>query len=513
MATEVELKLRVAPEHAAGLFRHSAVRALAPGKPRSQKLYSIYYDTPELDLKRHGLTLRLRRVGGRWLQTIKGGGMVAAGLHQRDEWETELPKQGLDFTRLGDPALIELFGAAGLRDELRPVFETEFTRKSCLLEFPQGGQAEFALDRGEVRTDSAADAICEIELELKSGKPAGLFELALELNKAVPLKLQIPSKAERGYVLYSGTLDPPVKAGPVALEPSMTVNDAFRQIVWSCVSHLQANEAGLMKKLHPEYLHQMRVALRRLRSAFSVFSAVFPQPVFAPVIEEIKWLTSRLGPARDWDVFVTETLPAVCAGFPDHTGLKSLGQSCAALCATHDDIARQAVDSRRYQDIMLGLGAWLTAEPWMRQLDEPALSALAAPAGQFAPRVLGRRHRKLRKRGRQVASFGSPELHALRIAAKKQRYAAEFFAALYSGKESRAYAKALASAQDALGALNDDATAGRLLKEWAERETADADAEAAGLVAGWVACDAVHRMAQLKEAWNAFKKQKPFWEA
>lgn len=511
MATEVELKLWVAPEHAAALIRHPRVRALSREGPRTRKLYSVYYDTPDLQLKRQGLTLRLRRVGGRWLQTIKGAGTAAAGLHRRDEWETEVPEQTLDFTGLGDPALIELFGASGLRDRLRPVFETEFTRKSCLLEFSPGEEAEFALDRGEVRANHAAEPICEVELELKTGDCARLFELALELIRAVPVKLQIPSKAERGYALYSGAIDPPVKAAAVALEPTITVNDAFKRIAWGCLTHLQANEAGMIRKLHPEYLHQMRVGLRRLRSALRVFSAAFPKSAFAPAIGEIRWLASRLGPARDWDVLVTETLPPLGAGFAGHGGVEKLMQGCEELREKHGDAARRAVESRRYQNVMLGLGAWLTAQPWMAQINESALNDLALPVGEFAPAVLDRRHRKLRKRGRHLASFGFPELHALRIAAKKQRYAAEFFAELYPGKESHSYAKALAAVQDALGRLNDLATAGRLIGESTQGEGA-ADAEARGIAAGWLAAAAAPSMQELAGAWQRFGRQKLFWK-
>lgn len=147
MPIETELKLSLSPDGVTRLQRSTLLKSLSISKPVTQRLYSIYYDTPKLDLKRHGIGLRLRRSGRRWVQTIKGSGGVTAGLHQRDEWEFPVLKERLDFTKITDPALIRLFSSVELRDQLRPIFTTDFKRSARMLRLSDGGEVEFCLDR------------------------------------------------------------------------------------------------------------------------------------------------------------------------------------------------------------------------------------------------------------------------------------------------------------------------------------------------------------------------------
>lgn len=507
MHTEVELKLRLAPENLPRLARHALVKTLSRGRPLTQKLYSVYYDTPDLELKKRNLTLRLRRMGSRWVQTVKGGGGAAAGLHRRGEWETQVAGQNLDFSKLSEPGLTGFL--TKLRKRLAPVFVTEFSRSSRLLGLDGGGLVELCLDRGEIKAGSAVSPISEIELELQSGNVARLYELALELQKSIPLRLENISKAERGYQLFTGKPAPVRKALRAELVATMTVNDGFKSIVWGCLEHLQANEQGVAQGLDCEYLHQMRVALRRARSAFGVFSTVFPKTEFAFWLGELKWLASAIGPARDWDVFTLETLPAICASFPQHAGLRELQRQSEKLRRKKNAAARRSAKSRRYQQLILKLGAWLTAGPWMAQVDEATLNAMSAPLTGFAAQALEQRHGQLRKRSRHLLKLSAEELHALRIAAKKLRYAGEFFAPLFPGGHTGDFLKAVAALQEALGKLNDAATAQRLLKDLAAN--GPECGEASGMVIGWTACSASRGMDDLERAWMRFKKEKPFW--
>src|SRR4029453_4811099 len=176
MNSEIELKLLVAPTDIWRLQRHPLLKALTRRKPPSQKLFSVYYDTPDLVLRKHRVAVRLRRVGRRWLQTVKAEGSVAAGLHTRPEWESKTTENTLDFNAIDDPKLGKFFAAKELQQELRPVFLTEFTRSRRILESPSGDIIEFSLDQGEVRAGDHRLPICEVELELKAGPPARLFE-------------------------------------------------------------------------------------------------------------------------------------------------------------------------------------------------------------------------------------------------------------------------------------------------------------------------------------------------
>ncbi len=183
MAIETELKLHITPEHLQKLKRHPFLRSLSSSRALTQKLYSIYYDTADLELRQHAMALRLRRVGKQWLQTLKGGGQVSAGLHQRNEWEMPVLSEQLDFDAL------KASGGElphGVRNRLQPVFVTDFSRNVRLLNF-EGAQIELCMDSGEIRAGQSSCPISELELELKSGSPQQLFKLALALLDIVPL--------------------------------------------------------------------------------------------------------------------------------------------------------------------------------------------------------------------------------------------------------------------------------------------------------------------------------------
>lgn len=516
MSTEIELKLRLPPGCVARLQRNSLLKSLSISSPVTRKLYSVYYDTSSFDLRHSRIAFRLRREGKRWTQTIKGGGSAIAGLHQHDEWDAPVLKAQPDFTKISNPGLIRLVSTANLREQLRPLFITEFNRSSRMLRLADGTEVEFCLDRGKIVAGDASAPLCEVELELKSGNPALLFQLALDLVHAIPLRLENVSKAERGYALASGCKFPPLKATPVQLIAGMSVAEAFRTISWNCLGHLHSNEAGMLEGQNTEYLHQMRVALRRQRSALSIFSRMSSKTAFTPMVQELKWLAGQLGPARDWDVFVTETLITVYADFADHTGMFRLREKCEQLRSHHNDAARNVVESERYTESMLKLGAWLSSEQWIVQPDRPASDNLGrtgyeAPVKEFAGILLARRHRQLKKNGRKIRNLGAPELHALRVLAKKQRYAAEFFAGLYPHKEARRYIQSLSILQEILGVMNDTSIAEELLSEVPIAKDRSDEYEAVGIVRGWSASMAWMKKRELAKAWARFDENNPFW--
>ena len=511
MPAEIELKLAIAASEVPKLARVPLLKSTARGHPTTARTYSIYYDTPEFALRDHGVALRLRRVGTHWLQTLKSAGRVEAGLHQREEFETPVPAQILNYPALAQSAAAPVLADPGLPLRLRPVFATDFKRTTRRLEPAAGTLIEFCLDRGVISAGSAQLPISEIELELKSGPPEQLVRFALGLLEFVPLRLEPASKAERGYALAVGLTTAPVKASVPALLPAVTVAQAFRTVVFSCIAHLQANERGLLETTDPEYLHQARVALRRLRSALSVFNRAFPRALFEELIVELRWLGGCLGPARDWDVFATETLRVVCAAFPGDAGLHWLTERTAELRATANDTAREAVASTRYAVLLLKLGGFFLREPWQQLAGDPSATLRALPLLEFTASVLERRHKRTVKSGRSLEQLDAAGLHALRIQIKKLRYAAEFFSALYNKGEVREYLSALAGLQELLGGLNDAATVERLLELLREAERAGQWLEAPGLVRGWAACSSRGRLEQLGDAWQRFSDSKVFW--
>jgi CHAD domain-containing protein len=277
------------------------------------------------------------------------------------------------------------------------------------------------------------------------------------------------------------------------------------------LAHLLANERGLRESADPEYLHQARVALRRLRSALEVFSPPLPESVVAPVVRELGLLASRLGPARDWDVLVTDTLPPIEDEFGAQRGLKAFSARFGRLRHSAGAGARRTVRSARYRQLTLKLSGWLAAEGWGTRPNSAARAALQRPVGEHARRVLEARYRRVRKRGRGLDELSAARLHRLRIAIKKFRYAADFFSGLYRGEPVRETLRRLSRLQDILGALNDAATAADLAAEVGRGRGSGQIAEARGILLGWNRARAAQLKRELREAWQSFREAGKFW--
>ncbi len=517
---EVELKLLVAPEDLDRVEQHPALRGLRRWAGHRDHLVSVYYDTPDFDLARAGVALRVRRSGDLWLQTLKADGEAVAGLHARDELEWPVAGDALDLEALDGSRYRELFAAPQVRERLQPVFTTEFDRATRLLSFPDGTAAELALDHGEIRAGARTAPISEAEIELKSGDAQQLCALARELARDVPLRLGHLSKAERGYALAGAAPARPQKARPVVLGHGLSAGAGLRRVAVACIAQMQANEAGLLEGRDPEYLHQFRVGLRRLRSCLGIVGVGVGKEAIAPLAEELGALARALGPARDWDVFATETLARLAREFTAAEDLDAFLARCAAIRRRHAETAREAVSSPRYTALLLALGESFARDdlaalrrppPGERAEPEADAVQLSTPVGEFAAAVLDKRHRRLRKRGGDVPDAPAEERHRMRIAAKKLRYAAEFFASLYPPKRVRRYVDALEDLQDILGALNDAAVAERLLAEAAAAEAEPVAPRAEGLVRGWIAATARHELGRYRRAWRSFEDAKAFW--
>src|SRR5215510_761914 len=500
---EIELKLLVAPEDLDRVEHHPALRELRRWSGRIERLATTYYDTPDFQLAREGVALRVRRNGEHWIQTLKTEGEAAAGLHVRDELEWPLAAGEIDLAALDATPYRKLFGRKRVRDRLGPVFTTEFDRAARMVSFADG-----------------TAAISEAEIELKTGDALRLFELAREIARDVPLRLGHASKAERGYALARDAVPPPQKARAIDLGHALSASAALRRIALACVAQMQANEAGMLEGKDPEYLHQFRVGLRRLRSCLGLVGMAAGKEATAPLAEELRWLGGMLGPARDWDVFATETLARLAREFRGAEGLAGFRAHCTRLRRAHGEAAREAVRSPRYTGLLLALGEAFARDDLVGlqrpptddaapQAVPPERPGLSAGGLEFAAFVLEKRDRRLRKDGKRVPAAPPDERHRVRIAAKKLRYAAEFLASLYPRKRVERFVAALEDLQDILGALNDAAVVGRLLEEAAAKAPIAPRVE--GLIRGWVAAAAQGELARYKRAWQAFDEAKPFW--
>ena len=507
MAEEIELKLTAPAEALAAVRSHPAVIAAARGRLRSQRIVSTYYDTPGRDLAAAGVALRLRRAGARWLQTVKGEGAAAAGVHRRAEFEWRLSAPKLDLAKLERTPWRKLFAR---RDgPYRRVFATAVRRSELPLAFADGTRATLCLDVGEIRAGHRRAPLTEIEVELQSGDPSRLFELAGALAADLPVRVTHTSKADRGYALAGNELPDARRARDVELARDVTAHAALATIGLECIAQIEANAEATLAYSDPEYLHQLRVGWRRLRSLLKLVALIAPPESIEPLEQELRWLGSVLGPARDWDVFALETLPKIAAEFRGQREIARLRARVAHKRRRAARVAHKAIASARFQRLLLSLGAFFTTLG--RAPGSPAAPILAR---DWIGPLLQQRHDKLTKRARHIHRRPPAERHRARVAAKKLRYAAEFFAPLFSGKQAEPYTAALAKLQSALGRLNDLEIAGKLLDELASGGTAAPDvAHAHGIVRGWLAASIAPELKRLREARRAFAKCEPFWKA
>ena len=302
-----------------------------------------------------------------------------------------------------------------------------------------------------------------------------------------------------------------VKASAAILDRAMPVSAAFHAVMRANLAHLRANDRGMLAGRDLEYLHQVRVALRRMRSAMSVFAPVLPEAMVYQLGAELKWLAGRLGPARDWDVFLAETLPPIEAEFGPHPGLERFTARCRMLRGGAGAQARRAVRSARYGRLVSRLETWLAGEEWLTRAAPPARTALMAPVADFAAGVLEERYGRVMAKGRSLGRLDSGQLHRLRIAIKKFRYASDFFAALYDENSARAALKRLSRLQDILGTMNDAATVANLAARGFRGMSGPAAREAKGLLLGWSRGRATTLKRELKGAWREFRDAGKFW--
>lgn len=256
-----------------------------------------------------------------------------------------------------------------------------------------------------------------------------------------------------------------VKAARLALSDNMSVEQAFQAIAFNCLAQMRGNEDSVAIGDDVESLHQMRVGMRRLRSALGMFKGLLRLPDDAQ--RELDWLAKELGDARDWDVLAGSTLPALVRALADPKPIDGLQQAARDEVTEHRASAAAAVGSRRYIRLMRNLARWVQTMGWRN--DKTALAAagapLAKPVRKFARKILKRDQRRLRTCAANLRAATPEARHRIRIAAKKTRYAAEFFESLFAPKSMRPYIKALTRLQEELGLLNDAAVADRLLTD------------------------------------------------
>ena len=494
---EIELKLALLPRHTSRIRRHPLLREIAP---EQRSLLSIYFDTPKFDLMQRGIALRVRRVDEQWIQTLKAETQSVGALTSRPEWEMAVTDGSRpDLSVLPHTALDLLTGIKLKR--IAPVFTTEFQRTTWQVS-NHATHAEVALDTGKIYAGEAYREICEVEIELKSGAPAFLFDIATQLLQQVPLYIEPRSKAERGYLLSGAVQPAPSKAIPPAVHKDQTAAESWNTIMQTALMQMVANVPGFLENAHDiEYLHQLRIALRRLRTGVLLAKSLNQAPFDWD--QSLRKSMQALNAARDWDVFLHETLPKILTTLEEsteNTPIENAILNQMYEVASHTRQRAQALLLKpAFTQLVLDIGCSL-------------LTAFTGAPMQnttpWAEAVLEKRWHSLRKRCHGFAKLDPTERHLARIAAKKMRYATEAFAPLY-GKPAHHFVTTLSALQDELGYANDLRIGTQLLQKLSKKfPTFSFEL---GRISGMLAFEVAQHTDLSSARWKELAQSKLFW--
>ncbi|MGA9794820.1 MAG: CHAD domain-containing protein [Rhizomicrobium sp.] len=306
----------------------------------------------------------------------------------------------------------------------------------------------------------------------------------------------------------------PVKATPPVLARDISAEDAFRLTLLQCKWQIASNVAAVVLARDAEGIHQMRIGFRRLRVAFTAFGGDFRNPQTERLKERAEKLAAKLGPARDLDVFIGELLEPAAQANGKLEGFEALRRRANDARRLAWDFAVAHVTSASFETFLDDLTHAIEQAIWL----EPAERGSGAhrhmvfeiPAAEVANRVLEHRFDQAKKRAKHLKTMSAKKRHKLRIALKKLRYTADFFAPLYGEEAPKNFRKSLSKMQDVLGSLNDVAVARDTLEKLAHGED-DALSFAAGMIYGWHLDRAGHVWKGAKKRWKKLAQCQPFW--
>ena len=501
------------PEESVAAFKQAELLTKsALRRPVTRKFRQVFWDTSDHRLGRAGLSIAMQTAGQRktqFLRNIKEAPTGGRILHQQ---ESALSGEVLDLTRLallpgGDPELVTRIGA----EMLVPVFALDFSRTSWLVAW-NDSQFTLALESGTIDSPAGQAQFCQLALTPTAGPPQGLYDFAQRLQRAVPARLARLDPIQHGYGRVSTkNWWPENRAGIARLTPEMTVRQGILAIGRAATAAVRAEMAGLETGAEVEHIHEARVAIRRLRSVLSVFRDALPVFSRKALARDLGALATKLGHARELDVFLAETLEPLAKASGEEQCLRGLRLTASVLRQNAAEGARQAASGADFLALSCRLGAWFDAGIWPELAGAEASTLLDQPFETFAHNLLRKQHRKLVTAAEALKESSPVELHSLRIQAKRLRYTADFVRALFPERAAKRYIAALKAIQDILGTLNDAVVARALLPQLTKSDPTGG-ARAAGLVAGWTAAEVTSARQRFAETWDRFTATRRFWK-
>jgi len=486
-AAAVTFEFDMDPQDLPRLLRAPPVMARREGRIRTSVLRSVWHDTATAELATAGLALSeiVSDPRGLWrLERLRPNG---AG-----DWLPATPAPLLgesgDLASLRRPALGPLVPVAAFSGRQRVA--------------ALAGPATLTIQEGTLRGVASDRPACRLQL---CGAPADMAALADELAPLFALTIPRAGLAAEAMSVASGMAPAPRRTGTPRVPPGASVDEALG-IVLSHLADVILYWVPLAPAGDtPEPVHQMRVAVRRMRSAISVFRRA-AGPVLDGSGAPLRSLAQTLGAARDWDVFLETTGAAVAQASPGDKRIEGLLAAADRKRREAYAALRTALASPDFRRFSMSLALLPSLRPWAADAGGP--NALGEPARGYAARALERRLKHVMSPGDSLAALPADTLHEVRKQAKRLRYTAEFFAPLFADKPTRRFLNRLEQLQEALGAMNDAAVARRLMAQLgggADR------AFAVGVVHGFVAAGSARAGTHLEQVWNKFCRADVFW--
>jgi len=464
--SELEFKLAVPASRVSAIM--TELNEDHPAK--STVLQAHYFDTPDDRLAAAGLSLRLRQHGGRWFQTLKMKGKHG-NLHRAEhEVAVDAPPgskmplidlrrhHGTTAGRAASEALAQAGGHAGGNAlGLVARYGTRVVRTSRQISFRKS-LIELALDQGHIVAGDQRIPVCELEMELKQGHPSALAALARRWLKRHGLWLLAEAKADRGRRLAQGQSAPSAtKAQPVKLDAEATTADAMaRTVVANCLSHILPNAAAVAEgSVDADHVHQLRVGLRRLRTALqelAELSSDMPTRVERPIAQVFRALGTHRDQAQVIDAITPRLIEA-----------GARGTAWAGRTDEPVDLAG-LVRQPAFQIALVRAAEFAFSEEKRRPTSD------ATSVRKYLRSRLRRLHANVVGNGRQFKQLDTEHQHQVRKQLKRLRYLCEFASPLFDKASVDGYLDSLKPAQEALGDHNDYSVAEAMARPCAKKD-------------------------------------------
>jgi inorganic triphosphatase YgiF len=512
---DFQLKFLIDEQTAEHLWARADALKLARGRRTRRRLRSHYLDTPEHALQRAGIELRLQHDGRHWVQFVAVRSPSHSGLTRTSELESKAPGGRLSLDAIPDNSIREMVIGSVNGSSLHLICETVLTRSAGELVLECGTRAELAISSSEIRAADRSVVLREAEIGLIEGAPSDLFDMARALFPEGHFRFSRLSAAARGYRLATDDrIDDPLAprtAEIISLNPAQTSEQAARAILRECLDQVATNMAVVQQLDDPEGPHQLRVGLRRLRSAFAIFSPAFESSELTRLGEEARWLGREVGKLRDIEVVTNEVVRREAQAHSQQTGFSTLQTILDGEIAERREHLRQLLAESRSQAFIMDLARFVEMRGWLVAEDMTQTERLAVPVREFADKALSRTWKKTRKRAHHLDAMNQDQRHDLRKAAKTLRYAVEFFSPLYPAKAVHRFVKRLKKLQKIFGEVNDAATVKSLLDD--DSRSGDPKVERA---IGWVIGASQARgelgWSGAKDQWRRFERTEHFWK-